>query len=1108
MLLITLKRRTAFLLVFLLGVQSATFAQSGFDLADWKSKAGQRVTLKQWNTDNPKPWRNYFSAGSADCARQWYISLGPLGLTTLMHDRTWGVFEGSRSIFPTALTDSHGLVFNAFEVVGVKSHSPARGQLEKGDLIIRIDGELLQAAQHTFLDRAVDNKQKRGLEIHAGQLIDRGEGRGEIELTVLRLPAGERDTPLSDVRSWKTVAELKLSARQPVRLDVPLNGASICRLDAGSSTRGTTMDALAFRNAQGISVPLLSSAKKMQYLNMNFEVPAGNWRLTGTVTSNKKRTLAIRTLAPVELPSRLTRHLKTVRLRIDRIGSFGDTFDPDCAKVKNYSAMLAHRLAVQQEADGSWDAKGYASRSFHTSICGLALLSTADPAYDGHIRRAASYVAYAGVRDKWTYSNGLWMVFLAEYYLRTRDQQILPAVRMHVANLRRFIMSDYTSGHSDRGPGYGGSGYIGGGGVIALGLAIASHTPAASDSDKELVDKMLQRVQEIAPRGRVPYGRVGSAHLRNFSPYDGQGGSCGTGPYYLASRIRGGAETFTANAARRYSTAPYGSAENGHATQTLHFVWACLSCAITGDDAHRDNMNAYLWKFTTLRECDGFVNKNNYRTEYHNGDGVIGEPYWRTAGYLLVLNAHRKNLALTGAPQYQSRPRFDTLVLHHDQVVRNELVRNWAIIDAVLGANAPAAFKTAFEKLRSLPTDEQLGIAVRELMKRDAPRVARSLLELDQVPGGALKEQLAELVFGIAIQIECTPDFGAGDEDEGVAASIGKKQAKKLQQQALQNPNLRIKHTLSIVPVARLQADPDSSPKETGLAGSLFPITKFSIDVSDPSGQYLSKPVRFSFDGPSAQAAGGGRKKKDDSDAVATEVSMPLNTKGTFRVQVEYTIGDISLRYAVDLPLPAHGARNYAPALARFKVQATPVEDYLGSYCTRLLLPNGVVIGCEHRNSPIDYMMAGQRYQVSVSPGSMWGHDLRAVVPPASEQRRITIANVEGLPRREADGYLIDKGTTITLSFSKPSQIDSAYLLFRSAEGSGDPRVAHQLEAWVDGRWTPMSKRNTNGLLPTLFVTTDRVRLRISPLGNKPVRLQQVRFFSPLRRRPHGLMSW
>ena len=227
---------------------------------------------------------------------------------------------------------------------------------------------------------------------------------------------------------------------------------------------------------------------------------------------------------------------------------------------------------------------------------------------------------------------------------------------------------------------------------MLLDFQLPSYTPAMTADDKQLLDRMLQRIQEIAPHGKVPYGRGGKKLETDPSP--GQGGSCGTGPYFLASLIRGGTYHFTSTAGKRYSTAPFGSAENGHATQTLHFVWSMLSSANCSDDAYRESMNAYLWKFTTLREYDGFINQNNYRTEYHNGDGVIGDPYWRTAGYLLILNSWKRNLAITGNSKFRSNSFQDTAVMfHRDVAAHNYFKRNWALVANVLGTKSTQSFK-------------------------------------------------------------------------------------------------------------------------------------------------------------------------------------------------------------------------------------------------------------------------------------------------------------------------------------------------------------------------------------------------------------------------------
>ena len=672
--------RLFFLCVAFIGM-TPFVCRADFDLEHWKANRGQRKDLKKWQKENPGPWRSYFDSSSEDCGRRWYINLGPLGVRTLMHDRTWGVFPASRAAFPEVLSDDEGLIWNAFEVLGVKKGSPAEGSLQEGDLILAIDGVKLRSAQHTYVGQPMDNRTKRGLEIHAGQLIDRAEGRGEITLTVLRLPGAGMNRKLNQGRNWRETARVK--SKGTLELSVPIKGENIIRIRPAGK-RGVKSEALTLLGKDGKKIPIEITQKRGagKLIGDPLEIPAGEWMLEGSIKSNRAFELIVETAELPETPQSLVKHIKKINLKLDPIGSFGDRFDPDGEKARNYSDILAHRLAAQQEKDGSWHAGGYASRAFHSSMCGLALLSTGNPAYDDAIRRAAYYVGTHGDADKWSYSNGTWLIFLAEYYLRTGDEGILPAMRLQVRNLRRFVLSDYTAGHSYAKPGYGGGGWIGGGGVISCGLAVASHTPAMKEDDLALLDRMLARAQELAPHGRIQYGRGGKVKSDDAAP--GQGGSCATGPYFIASLVRGGAEQFTGNCIKRYSSEPFGSAENGHATQTLHFVWGCLSVANTSAEAHRAHMDAYLWKFTTLREFDGFINKNNYRTEYHNGDGVIGEPYWRTAGYLLVMNAHKRNLAITGHPDYRSAIRPMPLVYHRDRAAHNQVLRNWDLVESAL----------------------------------------------------------------------------------------------------------------------------------------------------------------------------------------------------------------------------------------------------------------------------------------------------------------------------------------------------------------------------------------------------------------------------------------
>ena len=161
------------------------------------SKAGRKALVRKLVLQNGKaitvsPWRSYFKEDSKECAESWFISLGPLGLETLMHDRSWGVFKGQQQIFPMFLCDGNELIFNNFEVKKVKPGSPTEGKVFAGDHILAIDSQALLSAQNTYIGQEVDNRSKRGLEIHAGQLIDAAESRGYTTLSILRLSPAQK----------------------------------------------------------------------------------------------------------------------------------------------------------------------------------------------------------------------------------------------------------------------------------------------------------------------------------------------------------------------------------------------------------------------------------------------------------------------------------------------------------------------------------------------------------------------------------------------------------------------------------------------------------------------------------------------------------------------------------------------------------------------------------------------------------------------------------------------------------------------------------------------------------------------------------------------------
>lgn len=1039
--------------------------RSDFDFDRWKSERCQVLDLKTWGKYNPSPYRSYYNGDNKTCVDRWYVNLGPLGVTTLMHDRSWGIFGEVKKAFPKALCDADGeLVWNHFEVVQVKPGSPADGVLKPGDRILAMGGEYLQGAQHRMVEKELGNRLVRGLEIHAGELIDRGEGTGELELVVLPAEAlnslSQRDTKWSE---WKT---LKSGGSDGLKVDFP--GPGMLRLSAEG--KKPNISGVRMVNAKGVSFELEMKRREGVY-GQAIEVPGKDWQLSGAVEwKNSALKIEFRP-DPVQPDANLTANLKKVNLKLDKIGSFGSHFDPDSEKVYNYSRMLKQRLLVQQESDGSWRAGGYASESFHTSICGLALMSTGEKELLPAVKKAAYYVAGSTEADKWTYSNGVQMLFLAEYYLYTKDEAILPSLRRVMTDARRFVLSDFTAGHSYMQPGYGGSGYIGGGGALCCGLSVACKTPVATEQDQELLQKMLERVQEIAPAGLVPYGRGGKK--KAHTEVKGQGGGCGTGPYFVASLLGAGGERFTEAARERFSAEPFGTAENGHATQTLHFFWSVLSSCLANERGYQGVMDSYLWKFTVLREYDGFINKNNYRVEYHNGDGVIGEPYWRTAAYLILMNVHRHELAMTGKQDYLSNKIAKTPQLFHDhKATKLHMIRNWALVDAHLGQDSPASLKAGLEQLRGLKDDFGLEKALQDFFKQRGPKVARDVMRVASKNGRVPSAQLAELVMGVHFDALCTTNLLANlpreiENDDKAIKEYIKKKKKELDRHGSDG---KVDYSVVIKPHSVMQAKGLGESSE--VATAMFPLENLKIELADPQRKYFTKVIESNKEG-----------------FIKTSCKMAEGDSGTLRLRISYTCAGIDFKYVSDFPIPAKEERNYVPALVRVPVKGSVVEDYYGSYSMGILLSNRVPISCEQRNAPAEYLLEGQIYEFEISPGSEWGHDLRGVKLVGDALRELRYKGPKELLDGDRKTFVpLNTGQSIELELEKKQLIKAVYVEL------GEGKMPHRIEALVDDEWHVISPRGTSGLRACEVVEAKKIRL---VYNGKKGELSELRIIGP-----------
>ncbi|MCH2206889.1 MAG: DUF6288 domain-containing protein [Lentisphaerales bacterium] len=753
---------------------------NSFSISQWEKDYGSHFNINTWLANNPHPFGKRWDPRVSFMLPRYFINLGPLGINTYMHDQNWALrYKEALAKFPEVIKDSHGPTQNAFEIIRVQKDGPAANSLKEGDLILEIEEEPLKSALWTNLDNKYSARENRGLEIHAGELIDRAEGRGSVRLKILRLPS-KFQSPKKTERQEKEFKKLKLSAQKTQKIDVKIPASQYF------SIKGETYSSLIFSNitiinSEGLKVALDRLERGPVFNNnfwtnrfidkntkdwlikgpfhFQFVLPPGKWKLTGDILNKDKNSTQISfgSVAQSSLPKSLDRYVKTIDIKIPKIGSFGKTFDPKSAKVRNYSAITAKRLAIQQSPDGSWPyIEGYTTPAFYTSMCGLGLLAEDNSDYNKNIRRAAHYVAYSGQCSNWSWTRGINAMFLAEYYLRTKDKTILPGLSLALKRCEEALLIGDIAGHHYHNPGYGGSGQVSGSGTIACALALAEHTPAEFTRGTAL--KMMEAIQALAIRGTVPYGRSSgrSVQKKEFDlnlRWGGQTSTAGAAPYFMANKISGGSRFFDAIVSKRFKTAPYGDADGGHGTHTIPFTLGSIAISLCDPEAHKRNMEAFIWKLTTHRGYDGLIVNNSNPMEFHSGEGVMGKPWWSTGAYLILFNAHKRNLGITGKAEYMAKSHRELPLIHDaDLKAYRMALRQWSTVHTALGKSVPRSLTLALKELLKMEKNAHYGMNVISFFKKYALKCAKDISHL-RLKDQQLKNYCLEIILGVSHDI-------------------------------------------------------------------------------------------------------------------------------------------------------------------------------------------------------------------------------------------------------------------------------------------------------------------------------------------------------------------
>ncbi|MEN9359541.1 MAG: hypothetical protein RL095_1076 [Verrucomicrobiota bacterium] len=764
------------------------------------------VDLHDWYRLHPAPWATYFSEAkmSLEVLRtDMQFTFGPLGLRCLMHDRYWT--EHFRPFFkkavPPFMLDNKGeLALNCYEVASIYPGSPAAGLLLPGDIIYEVNGERLLSGQDYWEEDYV-YKGNRGLNAHMGDMIDKSEGhpQGLMTFKVLRTsgmsPAVKQQakftaTPpqilesgsvANDKRLEIPVAGRKgtliLSLRNPTKKEIvafnlkPESGFTCAggrHVTLAASRRGKPVESIKDELHRQNSAESLTIQLEIPKNAESFVLALNNPRNYNQGDLELK--LEFKPAAVIEIPASLRPHLQEVAIRLPVWGSFASSYPENCAKSAALARLNADFLVANQGPDGTWSRdKDFCGRHFDTSMAGLALLSMGDAKYDPAIHKAARFIAFHCTYDFWTLPKAQCLLFLSEYWLRYRDDRYLPAIQSLYHEVMNQMLGDNTAGHGGRVPAYENSGMNLGTSNVALAMAVASKTPISCDRAK--ISAIFDQLARMSPNGAVPYGRA-ALNEEGGRSRESKNSGARTGPALLGVRIYGGNQGF-ADKATAHLREYLGAADTAHAVSYMALVWNSLALARSDKELFAQHMQLFKWRLCMDRPWDngGFVQNPLEVLDHQGGERVLGL-WWRTAAMVLVLNATRRNMAITGDPRFMPQ-KFEPQKVSDSYGFwqRKTLFDRCCCVQQLLGSQCPSSLSVFSTRLAALPEGPSLGDEVQKLGDASMATVLADLLAAPQLAGDA-RGLAIETLTGITYSLALT----AGDE---VVEDSGKKKKKK-----------------------------------------------------------------------------------------------------------------------------------------------------------------------------------------------------------------------------------------------------------------------------------------------------------------------------------------
>lgn len=389
-----------------------------------------------------------------------------------------------------------------------------------------------------------------------------------------------------------------------------------------------------------------------------------------------------------------TKSGKTVRLQLEVLGSYSETWPVDCPKTDKIIRAHADHL-TRLAAEG-----GLRSHDLTDALGILALLSTGeeqDLAVVRGIYRDRMHAYQPGIIGSHSWYNGYSGIAVCEYYLRTGDESVMPYINEICEAARKWqVNGAWTHWATGVNPQYVGGGLLNAAGTNLLTTLLLARQCGAEVDEPTLL-AALRFFYRFVGHGTNPYG-----DHRGESGYSSNNGK--NEQIAVAMQVATHSEQPAIYAMARDKAASstlyaYPYILNGH-TGAIGNIWYGLSAGLMRRQApahYRNWFDQAHWYYELSRRHDGSFEMS--------GTGRYDQESYGRAS-ILGLTAPRQALQINGAP-------------------RSKFARSFSLPQQAWGNTADLAFLRTeggpdYQPLDPLPHVElqQIATASSEQLKR------------------------------------------------------------------------------------------------------------------------------------------------------------------------------------------------------------------------------------------------------------------------------------------------------------------------------------------------------------------------------------------------------